>query len=217
MEKDNVIGLIFATMTEAKPFVQEMALEKTENAPFSVFEKARIVLLIAGIGKANAAMCAAYCCQTFHPALICNLGAAGATDYSFGLGDILHVTEAIEYDRPELRSNRPHVHIPHVLEGFPCAKVATQDTPVIDSSKRGEIASVAGLVDMEAASIIQACGKFQTKCVIFKFVSDTPDHIHGDDIVKNIKLYRGSFYDFFQHAVMPRLFAEPYDSKAPKV
>ena len=187
MENNRVIGLIFATMTEAKPFVQGMALEKTENAPFSVFEKARFVLLIAGIGKANAAMSAAYCCQTFHPALICNLGAAGTTDDSFALGDILHVTEAIEYDRPELRSNKPHVHFPHVLKGFPCAKVATQDTPVIDVDRRKEIASVAGLVDMEAASIIQACAKFQAKCVIFKFVSDTPDHTHGDDIVKNIK------------------------------
>lgn len=217
MENDRVIGLIFATMTEAKPFVQGMALEKIENTPFSIFEKARIVLVISGIGKANAAMAAFYCCQTFHPSLICNLGAAGATDYSFALRDILHVTEAIEYDRPELRSNKPHVHSPHILEGFPLAKVATQDTPIIDADKREEIASVAGLVDMEAASIIQACGKFQTKCVIFKFVSDTPDHTHGDDIVKNIKQYRTPFYEFFQNAVMPRLMAEPYDSKVPKV
>ena len=208
MEKDPVIGLIFATMTEAKPFVQGMTLEKIESTPFSVFEKARIVLLISGIGKANAAMAAAYCCQTFHPALICNLGAAGATNDSFALGDILHVTEAIEYDRPELRSNEPHVHSPHILEGFPFAKIATQDTPVIDPSQRKEIAPFARLVDMEAASIIQACGRFQTKCVIFKFVSDTPDHTHGDDIVKNIKQYRTSFYNFFQKAVMPRLFAE---------
>ena len=41
MERDPMIGLIFATMTEAKPFVQGMAMEKTENAPFSVFEKVR--------------------------------------------------------------------------------------------------------------------------------------------------------------------------------
>jgi len=214
MEKDPMIGLIFATMTEAKPFVQGMALEKIENAPFSVFEKARIVLVISGIGKANAAMAAFYCCQTFEPAFLCNLGAAGATDSSLALGDTVHVTEAIEYDRPELRSNKPHVHSPHILEGFSFAKVATQDTPVIDADKREEIASFAGLVDMEAASIIQACGKFETKCVIFKFVSDTPDHWNGNDIVKNIKQYRTSFYDFFQKSVMPRLFAESYNSKA---
>jgi adenosylhomocysteine nucleosidase len=208
MENDRAIGLIFATMTEAKPFVQGMALEKIENAPFSVFEKAGIVLVISGIGKANAAMAAFYCCQTFHPSLVCNLGAAGATDDSFALGDTLHVTEAIEYDRPELMTNKPHVHASHVLEGFPLAKVATQDTPVIEAEAREEIASFAGLVDMEAASVIQACSKLQTKCVIFKFVSDTPDHTHGDDIVANIKQYRTSFYNFFQKAVMPRLFAE---------
>lgn len=209
MEKDPVIGLIFATMTEAKPFVQGMALEKLENAPFLVFQKEAMVLVIAGIGKANAAMAAFTCCQTFKPAFVCNLGAAGATDSSLALGDIVHVTEAIEYDRPELRSYKPHVHTPYVLEGFTNAKVATQDTPVIDAEARKEIASFAGLVDMEAASIIQACRKCQTKCVIFKFVSDTPDHTNGEDIVKNIKHYRTSFYEFFQNIVLPRLVADP--------
>jgi adenosylhomocysteine nucleosidase len=216
MEKDTLIGLIFATMTEAKPFVQGMALEKIENTPFSVFEKALIVLIISGIGKANAAMAAFHCCQTFHPDVICNLGAAGATDDSFALGDIVHITEVIEYDRPELGSNKPLVHVPHVLKGFPLAKVATQDTPVIDPVKREEITSFAGLVDMEAASIIQACGKFQTKCVIFKFVSDTPDHTHADDIVMNIKQYRTHFYDFFKNAVIGRLMPELHDSKVSK-
>ena len=240
MEKDPLIGLIFATMTEAKPFIQGMVMERIESTPFSVFEKARpknkffekdrienrpfsviekgrIVLVISGIGKTNAAMAAFYCCQTFHPDLICNLGAAGATVDSFALGDILHITEAIEYDRPELRSQKPHVHSSHTLEGFPVAKVATQDTPVFDPNKRKEIASFANLVDMEAASIIQACDKFQTKCVIFKFVSDTPVHTHVDDIIMNIKQYRTPFYDFFQNAVIPRLFTEPYDSKALKI
>lgn len=212
------MGLIFATMTEAKPFVQGMALDKIENTPFAVFEKGRtekgsfsvfgkgrMVLVISGIGKANAAMAAFHCCQTFHPNIICNLGAAGATDNYLALGDILHVTEVIEYDRPELKSNKPYVHFPHVLDGFPSARVATQDAPVIDPDKRKEIAQIAGLADMEAASIIQACGKFQTKCFIFKFVSDTPDHTHVDEIVMNIKQYRTPFFDFFKNAVMPRL------------
>ena len=199
------MGLIIATMTEAKPFVQGMALEKIENTPFAVFEKARIVLVISGIGKTNAAMATFYCCQTFHPTLVCNLGAAGATNDSFALGDILHVTEVIEYDRPAPGSNKPHVHFPHVLEGFPFARVATQDTPVIDPDKRKEIAPFAGLVDMEAASIIQACGKFQAKCVIFKFVSDTPDHTHVDEIVMNIRHYRTPFFEFYNNAVIPRL------------
>ena len=209
MGKDPVIGLIFATMTEAKPFVQGMSLEKLENAPFLVFQKGPIVLIIGGIGKANAAMAAIYCCQTFEPAFVCNLGAAGATDSSLALGDIVHVTEAIEYDRPELRSYKPHVRTPYVLEGFTYAKVATQDTPVIDAEARDELDSFAGLVDMEAASIIQACRKCQTKCIIFKFVSDTPDHKNSDDIVKNIKQYRTPFYEFFQNTILPHLLADP--------
>lgn len=205
MEKDPVIGLIIATMLEASPFVEGMALKQSEEVPFAVYQKDNIVLIISGIGKANAAMASAYCCQVLNPAWICNLGAAGATDYSCTLGEVYHVTEAIEYDRPEFESRRPHVHIPHILEGFRTTKVATHDTAVIDPERRREIALYAGLVDMEAASVIQACSKFETRCIIFKFVSDTPDHTNDAEIVEHIRRYRTSFYKLFYDSVLPLL------------
>ncbi|MBW2643233.1 MAG: hypothetical protein JRC89_07630, partial [Deltaproteobacteria bacterium] len=59
--------------------------------------------------------------------------------------------------------------------------------------------------DMEGASVAQACRKFNTKCFIFKFVSDTPDHARDEDIVGNIRLHRTRFYEFFIRFVMPVL------------
>ena len=70
---------------------------------------------------------------------------------------------------------------------------------------RKKISEVAELVDMEAASIVQACKKLDAPCVVFKYVTDTPEHTNGSDIVNHIKQFREGFYDFFMNSVLPKL------------
>ena len=205
MEKSPVTCIIMATMLEAKPFVNGMSLKKKREEPFQSYEADNLILVISGVGKTNAAVAAAYCCQEFRPSSVCNLGAAGATDFSHSLGEICHIEELIEYDRPIFESGVPHRHIPHILKGFQTAKLATQDRAIIHADERKEISSHASLVDMEGASVVQTCRIFQTNCIVFKFVSDTPDHTTGRDIVKNIRLYRTPFYEFCLHSVIPIL------------
>ena len=198
-----VVALVMATLLEAKPFVEGMVLKKREKTPFNLFGNGNTVLIISGVGKANSAMAAAYCCQNFKPASICNLGAAGATQFSHPLGEIFHVKKIFEYDRPEFGSGKPHIHKPDMLDGFQTAKLATNDRAILDPNERKKISEDADLVDMEGASVVQACKKFQTRCYLFKFVSDTPDHKKDEDIVKNIRQYRTPFYEFFISSVMP--------------
>lgn len=205
MEKDTVTAIVMATMLEAKPFVLGMSLKQIQKKPFPLFQNDNILLIISGIGKANAAMATAYSCYKFNPACICNLGAAGATDFSHPLGEIFHINKIIEYDRPELTTERPCIHKPDILNGFQTAKLSTSDMAVLDPDERREISINADLIDMEGASVAQACRKFNTKCFIFKFVSDTPDHARNEDIVGNIRLHRTRFYEFFIRFVMPVL------------
>jgi nucleoside phosphorylase len=134
-----------------------------------------------------------------------NLGAAGATDQDHPLGEIYHITEVIEYDRPILKSGSTRIHRPHRLKGFQTGKIITQDRPVHYPHERKELSPLAGLVDMEGASVIQACKIFKTRCYLFKFVSDTPEHTGHEDIKKNILLYSRPFYEFFADRVLPRL------------
>ena len=171
-----------AMMLEAKPFVEGLALKKSATEPFVIFQNGSILLIISGIGKVNAADATVYCCQKFNPACICNLGAAGATDFSYGLGEIFHIKKIFDYDRPEFNSKSPHIHKPHILSRFKTAKLATCDKAVLDPGERKKIAINAGLVDMEGASVAQTCGKFKTRCYLFKFVSDTPKHTTDEDI-----------------------------------
>ena len=194
-----------ATMVEAKPFVLGMSLEKWGQQPFSIFRNENIILVISDIGKANAAMAAAYCCQNLNPSCIVNLGAAGASGFTHPLGEIYHIKKVFEHDRPQFKTFKPTVHTPEVIDGFHTATLSTSDRAIIHPDERKQISAHADLVDMEGASVVQACRKFKTKCYLFKFVSDTPEHTQDDDIVKNIRSYRKSFFEFFQNTALPAI------------
>ncbi len=205
MEKDHRIGIIVATMLEAKPFVLGMALNELENEPFPVFKKDNIILVISNIGKANAAMATTYCCQKFNPSCICNLGAAGASGFAHPLGKIYLIDKIFEYDRPKLTSDELTTQKPHVLNGFSTATLSTSDRAIIDPEERKKISEFSDLMDMEGASVVQACRIFETKCYVFKFVSDTPEHTKDGDIIKNIRSYRTPFCDLFLHSFLPHI------------
>ena len=205
MEKDHITCLIMATLLEAKPFIGGFSLIKTDSKPFPLFRNKKHILIISGIGKANAAMACAYSCLKFGPVCIVNLGAAGATGDGYTLGESLHIKKVYEYDRPQFRTKYPHKHMPDILEDFSYATLATLDRPVTDPAERHKLSKTADLIDMESASVIQACRKFKTKCFIFKFVSDTPEHTRDNDIVENIKKYRNTFFSFFRESVLTKL------------
>jgi adenosylhomocysteine nucleosidase len=200
-----VTAIIMATMLEAKPFVLGMSLRQTQEIPFRLFQNDGVLLIISGIGKANAAMATAYGCLKFKPACICNLGAAGATHSGYRLGEILHIQEIVETDRPDLKTGASCVHQPDFLDGFNTAILATSDRAVLDPKERKKISTNADLIDMEGASVVQASRTFKKNCYLFKFVSDTPYHTRDQDIVDHIRQYRKTFYNFFTESIRPKL------------
>ncbi|OPY75068.1 MAG: 5'-methylthioadenosine/S-adenosylhomocysteine nucleosidase [Syntrophorhabdus sp. PtaU1.Bin153] len=206
MPKHPLIGIIMATHLEAEPFIEALGLTKLEGQPVGVYKHGKIILMICGIGKVNAAVATTLCCSLFRPDRILNLGAAGATGPSHPIGEIYHITKVVEYDRPLLHMDAPHIHTPDVLTGFSKATLATQDRAVIGDDHRREVSSVAELVDMEGSAVIQAARKFRIGCLLFKFVSDTPDQPFGHgDIVHCIKQHRTPFCDFIVNSVIPIL------------
>ncbi|MDY6881468.1 MAG: hypothetical protein SV686_14605 [Thermodesulfobacteriota bacterium] len=203
MSKDSVTGLILATMLEAEPFIQGLSLEKSQNVPFPIYTNDSLRLIISGIGKVNAATACTYVVLRYHPGIIVNLGAAGATKDQCPLGESYHIKKVIEPDRPHLRTGRPYEHTPTTLEGFQEVTLATQDKPVLDPQERKTVH--AELVDMEGASVVQVCRHFQTECYLFKFVSDTATHTESKHIRENIEQYRNLFFTFFCSQVLTRL------------
>jgi len=202
VEKHPVTVIVMATMMEAKPFVLGMALEEKQKQPFRLFGKDTLVLAVSGIGKANAAMATAWCCERFTPVCVFNLGAAGASGPSHALGEIFHISRIVEYDRPRLITGEPTVHRPRVLDGFPTATLSTSDRAILDPEERRAVSRIADLIDMEGAAVVQACDLFDTSCCVFKFISDTPVHTEDEDVITNIRRYRTPFFEFFRRAVL---------------
>ena len=136
---------------------------------------------------------------------IINAGAAGAVDEGYQVGSIFQIEKTIEPDRLHLRSNTPWVQTPDTLDGFHNAVLATQDRAIDDIETFREISAVADLVDMEGASALQAARRFGTKCLLFKFVSDTPLLAGKSLIVENIREHVGLFCEFVAGSVIPSI------------
>jgi adenosylhomocysteine nucleosidase len=209
LDEPAVIAIIMATGLEARPVLELLQLAQIEKRPCTLYRRDRLILAISGIGKANAAIAATYCCSLFRPSWILNLGAAGATSAQCGRGGIFHVTKVFEPDRPYLGSNEPYVQVPEVLPGFREATLATQDRPVIDLEARKNVSAYANLVDMEGAAALQSAHRFGIPCALFKFVSDTPDDIDTDTITGHVRDHGRVFARFVGEKVLPRLTREP--------
>jgi len=206
MRQTNLTGIIMATGLEAEPFITAFKMREIEDRPLMVYGCDEIILVISGIGKANASMATAYICTRFDPEWIMNLGAAGATQASGKLGDIYHIEKVIEPDRPHSASGTPYVQTPDVLPDFQKAVLATQDKPIERHEDFRQIAPLADLVDMEGASVVQVSKRFGKRCLLFKFVSDTPVHAGQRElIIENIKHYSTPFCEFVSNEVIPVL------------
>lgn len=205
MQRHPVICLMAATFMEAERYIKVFNMGQVEKTPFAIYMADDIVLAICGIGKANAAMATAYCCSKYQPACVLNAGAAGAVDKDRETGEIFQIEKTIEPDRPHLMSGTPWEQIPDTLEGFDNAVLATQDRPINDVETFKELSAYTDLVDMEGASILQAARMFDTKCLLFKFVSDTPLHAGKGLIVENIKKHINPFCDFIAASVIPSI------------
>jgi adenosylhomocysteine nucleosidase len=206
MQGIKLMGIIIATGLEAETFIKAFKMREIEDRPFIVYGSDEMLLVISGIGKANASMATAYICTKFDPEWILNLGAAGATRESWGLGSIYHIEKVIEPDRPHPASGTPYIQIPDVLPGYQKAVLATQDKPVESIEDFQHVAPLADLVDMEGASVFQAGRRFEKRCLLFKFVSDTPVHAgKGELIIEHMKLYSEPFCRFISNEVIPVL------------
>ena len=99
MGKDN-IGIVIATKLEAEPFIKGLSLNILEEDPFSIYSNDNIFLIISRIGKSYAAIATSYLIWKYESDCMINIGAAGSTKRDKNIGDIFHINNVIEYDRP---------------------------------------------------------------------------------------------------------------------
>lgn len=198
-------GIVMATMIEASPFIKGFSLEQVSRKPFPLYSGSDFVLIISGIGKVYAALAAGVLIRENGVESMINAGAAGGLRSGFNAGDILHVSEIIDYDRPKLINKEIRTMKPDVIPGFRSASLATLDRPVITPEDRSVVGRYADIIDMEGAGFLQACRTFGVEAYLWKMVSDTAEHDRDADIVANIKKMIELLYIFMEEKVFPEL------------
>lgn len=98
-----MIGIICAMQIEADGILalcENVKTEKIYNLSYNIAQLCGkdVVVVVCGVGKVNAAVCAATLINRFSPDLVINSGVAGALSPIVSVGDIVVATKTVEHD-----------------------------------------------------------------------------------------------------------------------
>ena len=173
------------------------------------------VLVCCGVGKVNAAACAAEMIMKYSPATVINTGVAGGLASGLRVGDIVVADGALEHDLDygSLGDERGTIFFPDgraeitlpsdestanalvdaaktagltVLRG----KVASGDVFVSDSQTKKDIVDTFGAVacEMEGAAIAHVCRLFDVPFGILRSISDSANEDSSIDFPTFVKI-----------------------------
>ena len=193
------IGLIIAMDCEKQALMGMFGNYEEEVIHGKVFTKAKylnhdIFIVLAGIGKVNAAMATTLLIDKYNPALIINSGIAGGYDRKLQTLDLV-VATSISYSDVVVctNENEKYGQIPDLPEEFVCetklvrelfneninyGKVLSGDQFVIDYDKEASIVNEhfanqnVLAFDMEAGSVAQVCHIMNVPLISLKCISD---------------------------------------------
>lgn len=211
-----MIGIICAMQIEADGIIALCSGVKTENHFNMTFNFGRlcdkdVVVVVCGVGKVNAAMCATVMIERFSPDVIVNSGVAGAVSPLVKVGDIVVATKSVEHDMntSALGYRQGEVSFPdgevmyfecdkkasrlleEVCRKIPDTKVesgviASGDIFISALKQRLRINSVFSALacEMEGAAIGHVCFCCKTPYAIIRAISDDLSENEGVDFVK---------------------------------
>lgn len=201
------LGIIGAMSIEIEALRNKMAeAAEIQRAGMTfyegVFEGVSAVLVVCGVGKVNAAMCAQVLCDCFGVTHIINTGVAGSLSADLDIGDFVISTEAVYHDFdchvlnplyvvgqvPGLPvrtfpadaalvacayAAAQTVHAGHATKGI----VASGDQFVCSKERKAQIVADTGAIctEMEGAAIAHAAWRNGIPFVVIRAISDKAD------------------------------------------
>lgn len=194
--EDEVAGIRAALSdTEAKEYAGRTVIEGT-------YCGARAVIVQAGIGKVNAALCTQMIIDRYAPSAIINTGIAGSLNSNISIGDLVLSTDAVQHDVDATTFGDPAGQIPNmdvfsftadkelrarakeaaaaVLPEIGCheGRVLTGDQFISSQEKKEWLVNTfAGdCCEMEGAAIAQVCHVNSIPFLIIRAISDSADN-----------------------------------------
>ena len=215
-----MIGIICAMQIEADGIIAlcENVKTKTEakmKFTLGTLHGKDVCVVVCGVGKVNAAMCALMLIEKYKPDLVLNSGVAGSLSPIVGIGDIVVATKSVEHDMngTALGDKQGEITFPDgnmmffecdkqastllasICKEIPDTKVAqgiiaSGDIFVSDRKQRFKINDRFGALacEMEGAAIGHVCCCCGVPFGILRAISDDMDENKGVDFVKFTEL-----------------------------
>lgn len=215
-----MIGIICAMQIEADGIIALCENVKTRTHAKMKFTLGtlhgrEVCIVVCGVGKVNAAMCALMLIEKYKPDLVLNSGVAGSLSPIVGIGDIVVATKSVEHDMngTALGDKQGEITFPDgnmmffecdkqastllaaICKEIPDTKVAqgiiaSGDIFVSDRKQRFKINDRFGALacEMEGAAIGHVCVRCEVPYGIIRAISDDLDENKGMDFVKFCEL-----------------------------
>lgn len=215
-----MIGIICAMQIEADGIIALCENVKTVTHAKMKFTLGTlhgkdVCIVVCGVGKVNAAMCALMLIEKYKPDLVLNSGVAGSLSPIVGIGDIVVATKSVEHDMngTALGDRQGEITFPDgnmmffecdkqastllaaICKEIPDTKVAqgiiaSGDIFVSDRKQRFKINDRFGALacEMEGAAIGHVCVRCEVPYGIIRAISDDLDENKGMDFVKFCEL-----------------------------
>ena len=215
-----MIGIICAMQIEADGIIALCENVKTATHAKMKFTLGTlhgrdVCIVVCGVGKVNAAMCALMLIEKYNPDLVLNSGVAGSLSPIVGIGDIVVATKSVEHDMngTALGDKQGEITFPDgnmmffecdkqastllasICKEIPDTKVAqgiiaSGDIFVSDRKQRFKINDRFGALacEMEGAAIGHVCVRCEVPYGIIRAISDDLDENKGMDFVKFCEL-----------------------------
>lgn len=203
MKTIGIIGAMAEEIAYLQEVVQIAETKALVGLQFHVGEYGgnRVILVVSGIGKVNAAVCTQALIDHFGAEYIINTGVAGAIAEELHIGDILISRDAVQHDMDVSALGDPIGTIPRMAESYFKAdetlirlaqeaaaqnadeyhtmlgRVASGDRFIGTKADRAQIReNVQGdCAEMEGAAIAHACWLNSVPFVIIRAISDGAD------------------------------------------
>lgn len=204
-----MIGIIGAMETEVRTLIENLETPVKTTLAGCDFYSGKLsgkdaVVVMCGIGKVAAAICAQAMIDTFHPDAIINTGVAGGLEASLEVGDIVVATDAVQHDfdltafgytkgympawgkdndRPSGYPTSPELveklSKAATLTGahFVAGRIASGDMFVSSNELKKTLIGdfSASAAEMEGAAIAQVAYQNSLPCAILRAISDLAD------------------------------------------
>ena len=200
------VGVIGAMEQEVRLLIESMQIESEKEIAGMRFtcgliEGKQAVVVMCGVGKVNAAICAHTLIREFGARSVINTGAAGSLNNEINISDLVFSTDALQYDLDASPLGFAVGEIPYAnvrefpadeelrrvgeeaaAEAFPgtcifTGRICSADTFVASVEAKERIRREFGgeCCEMEGAAIAQACYLNKTPYLIVRAISDKAD------------------------------------------